>query len=549
MSRPGQTFRRRLTPHFPRLGWLLGLAAAAAYLDSARSAPEPAKTQPPPAAGEAEPAHPARRGIPRPFEGNYPASLITAIVALSPFIVVTTAYALFTRQVGHDIHASRTALSIIAGFSTAGYAWGALLGGDLVQRFRQRHVFFAAEALFVLGCALSAIAPDVPLYAAGRVLSGLSTGLLLVAALPPVIQEFPASKLPVTVVAVNIGFFGAVCVGPLLGGWVEAGHHWRWFYGALGAIGGANLALAALTLPDREPFNPGMRVDLPALVLGFAAVVLPFWAAGELPGHGFADVRFAVPLFVGLVCFVALLLLEYHQQEPLSPVKSMWNTPSVTGTLVAMIGGGVFVAFLELAERFHMQVAHHTPLQTGLLFWPLAAGALASAVLFGAILRTRLIPLLILAGMACLIGGGAMLLSLTPQSGPGLTLGAAGLLGLGAGATVSPGLYLAGFPLSSQIIGRVFALVELVRSLADYIIAPVMAEIAQEASGGHLSVDGIHTGIRVTLWLTVAFTVFGVALYVLGRGELPRPDLETWIAKRGPAIRPVPLLARLRRNA
>jgi MFS family permease len=484
----------------------------------------------------------------RPFEGNYAASLISAILALSPFIVVTTAYALFTRQVGHDIHASRTALSIIAGLSTAGYAWGALTGGDLIQRFRERHLFLIAETGFVIGCALSAIAGGTLAYAAGRILGGYATGLLLVTALPPVIQKFPPAKLPYTVIAVNIGFFGAVCIGPLLGGWVEAGHHWRWFFAALAAVGALNTALAALTLPDQKPFNPGMRIDYAAIVLAFLGVVLPFWASGELAGHGFASPRFAAPLFVGLICFIVLLVVEYRQQEPLSPIKEMWTTQSVVGTLVAMIAGGVFVSLLELGERFHMQVAHHTPLQTGILFWPLALGALITAGLFGAMLRTRLIPLLILGGIVCIIGGGALLLQLSPRANDAITLAAAGLLGLGACATVSPGLYLAGFPLPSQIIGRIFALVELVRSLADYIIAPVMTEVAQSASGQQLDTHGVHLAVWITLWLMIAFTVFGTALYILGRGGLPMPDLDAWLLRNGPAIQSTPLLARLRRN-
>jgi len=518
-----------------RIPLLLGAFALARYFDATLRPNRGAHDEPP-----------ASRSALRPLEGSYAATLIGAIIALSPFIVVTTAYAMLTRQVGSDIHASPTALSIIAGLSTAGYAWGALSGGDLVQRLPQRRVFFLAEALFVLGCFLSAVAHSTFLYGVGRILSGFATGLLLVAALPPVIQKFPADKLPITVIFVNIGFFGAVCIGPLLGGWVAAGHHWRWFYGALGAIGATNLMLAFISLPDQKPFNPGLRFDFVALLLGFAAVVLPFWAAGELTGHGFASAWFAAPLFVGLVCFVSLLLVEYHQREALSPVKLMWTTQSVIGTVVAMIAGGIFVSLLELSERFHLQVLHRTPLQTGLLFWPLAVGVLITAVLFGVVLRTRLIPLFVLMGMALLIIAGGLLLKVPAGGGSGLTLCAAGLLGLGAGATVSPGLYLAGFPLQSQIIGRVFALVELVRSLADYIMAPVIMEIAREVSGKHLNAQGVHFGFWIAVMLTIGLTVAGTLLYVLGRGGLPRPDLETWLGRRGVAVAPTKLLARLR---
>jgi hypothetical protein len=63
------------------------------------------------------------------------------------------------------------------------------------------------------------------------------TGLLLVIALPPVIQRFPAQRMPTTAAAINIGFFGAVTVGPLLGGITAYGHAWRTFYAALGALG------------------------------------------------------------------------------------------------------------------------------------------------------------------------------------------------------------------------------------------------------------------------------------------------------------------------
>jgi hypothetical protein len=228
-------------------------------------------------------------------------------------------------------------------------------------------------------------------------------------------------------------------------------------------------------------------------------------------------------------------------------VKPMWTTTSLVGTLTAMIAGGVFVAFLELGERLQMEVAHRPPVETGILFWPLAAAVCISAVLLGVLLTTRFLPFLVLGGMLCLIGGGALIMTLGPEGQPARTLAAAGLLGLGAGATVSPGLYLAGFPLPSKIIGRVFALVELVRSLADYIIAPVIAKIAEE--GSHkppLDWPGVREAAGITLWITVGFTVMGVLLWTAGCVGLPVPDIRGWISENKPAMRSPVLLARFR---
>ncbi|HEY2037040.1 MAG TPA: MFS transporter [Steroidobacteraceae bacterium] len=486
----------------------------------------------------------------RPFEGVYGVSLLTAILALIPYIIVTAAYTLFRQQVAQDIGAAPTGLEIINGLSTAGYAFGALLGGDLINRYQQRHLFLICEGLFILSCALAGAAGGVMTYGAGRVLQGFMTGLLLIIALPPVIQRFPARRMPTTAAAINIGFFGAVTVGPLLGGITAYGHAWRVFYAALGALGCLTWLLAFLTLPDADPPNPDMRFDFAAIALAAPATVLPFWAVGELTGPGFASPLFIAPLVLGLACFVALLLVEYHRKEPLAPVKQMWHTLPLVGTLAAMIGGAAFFTLLMLAQEYLLKVEHASMLQAGLTFWPQVVGVIITATLLGLLLRTRLLPFLVLGGMLVLLGAGALLLTLQPGPGARTTvLAAAGLLGLGAGATVSPGLYLAAFSLPSRIVGRTFALVELVRSVADFILAPVTLGVARVASGAlQPSAAGLRFAIWLTLAVTAVLTLGGIALYLLGGVGLPRPDLVAWIEHNRPAIGSPPLAQKLRES-
>ncbi len=93
-------------------------------------------------------------GFPRPFKESYAMSLGIAILALSPFIVITTAFPLYRREVSTELAASRTAIGVIFGLATAGYAFGAMFAGDVIQRFRQRVLFFTAEGLFIAGALL-----------------------------------------------------------------------------------------------------------------------------------------------------------------------------------------------------------------------------------------------------------------------------------------------------------------------------------------------------------------------------------------------------------
>lgn len=161
---------------------------------------------------------------PRHFEGRYVPSLAVAVVALIPFLLITTAQPLLEPATAACLYASLLSLRVSSGLALAAYAFGALLGGDLAQRLPQRGLFLGCELLFTLGAAGAALAPRVFRFAASGVLQGASTGLLLIAALPPVIRDFPARRLGVTAAAFNVGFFGAITAGPWLAGWLDTAH-------------------------------------------------------------------------------------------------------------------------------------------------------------------------------------------------------------------------------------------------------------------------------------------------------------------------------------
>lgn len=162
---------------------------------------------------------------------------------------------------------------------------------------------------------------------------------------------------------------------------------------------------AIFSLPKIEPANPRLPIDYAGLALGLAGTVLPFWAAGELTSHGFGSAAVAVPLGIGLISFIALMVVEYHKQEPLAPVALMW---SVIGALVAMIGGGAFVSYVELTIHFLTKIAQSTPLAAGVNFWPQVVGVAFPATLLRFIFGSRFLPLLAYGGMLLLVAGGAL---------------------------------------------------------------------------------------------------------------------------------------------
>jgi len=65
---------------------------------------------------------------------------------------------------------------------------------------------------------------------------------------------------------------------------------------------------------------------------------------------GFTSPVFFLPLALGLFALAALVVIEYRKDDPLLPVKALSTQLPVTGTVVAMIAGAVFIAVLQLVQ-------------------------------------------------------------------------------------------------------------------------------------------------------------------------------------------------------
>src|SRR5258706_16032011 len=113
---------------------------------------------------------------------------------------------------------SLQAMSLGSGLGNAAYAVGMVLEVQFSQPLPQRRMLVLYAVLLVIGSVLTAAAQDAEMFIAGHVLQGLCTSLLLIAAVPPLAIGFPAHKLRDTAVIMNVCIFGAVALGPFVGG-------------------------------------------------------------------------------------------------------------------------------------------------------------------------------------------------------------------------------------------------------------------------------------------------------------------------------------------
>src|SRR4051812_6200953 len=395
--------------------------------------------------------------------GRYAAVVAIALLGLCPNAVLSTAFLPLERIIGSDLGTGPTGVQVAQGMGNAAYAVGAVIAAQVAQRFGQRPFFLGYQSLFVGASLVVASAGGLPWFLVGRVGQGLAAGAMLISALPPLVTRFGVARLPLTVVIVNVGLFGATTLGPLVGGAVAVSGSWRMLMVAFAVCGVVGLAVAVPGYPVLDPIDPDLRVDRAALTLSTVATVLIFFATSYLSGASLTSPWVVLPFFAGVVALGALVVVERRKVKPLIPIGVLTTQLPVSGMVVAMVGGAVFVTVLELVQTYAVEVAGRSPDSIGWNLWPMPLGMLVAAGSFGLLFRTRFVPVLATVGIAALFAASIVPLTLSPTNVTGVVILSAALLGFGAGATVSPGLFMCGLGLPSKALGRAFALVQLLR--------------------------------------------------------------------------------------
>lgn len=482
---------------------------------------------------------PMRQG---PLAGRYAAVATMVMCALIPYLALSAALGPLTPIIGRQLHMSAQTFALGAGLANAAYAVGTVLAVHFAQHLPQRRMMLGYAALLVLGSVLAASAQDPAMFIAGRVIQGLCTSLLLIAAVPPLALGYPSNKLRDTAIILNMCIFGAVALGPLVGGLQAHSHAWRPLFWIITAIAIVALVLAVLTFEDAPAANPQAPNDLPAIALAFAGCLAAFFGASQLTSHRFLNPLAIAPLLGGLAAIIVLVAYQYRAKRPLLTIRTMLtSTMPVAGIAVALFAAAASVSATALTAG--VLASRYSPLRIGVLYLPEVAGAVLTAVALGFVLRRRSIHYLPLVGMV-LLAAGILVFRIHVPSSQALTLVGSGLTGLGLGATVAPALFVAGFSVESHNLQRVFAIVELLRAVAAFMVAPIFIHLAATVGGN------AEAGTGIALWigfgLALGGAAVGVALYLLGGARPQTPNIQGFLAGEGPAWYSPPLLSLVR---
>lgn len=250
-------------------------------------------------------------------------------------------------------------------WTTSAFILGTIVAGasaGLVSlRTGLRFSMVASALVYVVGCVISAVAPEIFLFIFGRLLQGLGAGAVVGLCYVAIGTVFPENLWARILASVSAIWGGATLLGPLIGGLFAEAGLWRWAFWFF-AVQGIGFAIAsAFLLQAVKPDEAAGKLPLRQLVMltgGIVAIAV----AGLL-----ADVTYAIALgLAGFALFVAFVRVDARAPSPLLPRS--------TQSFATAAGSGYLMIFAMSVSAITLSVYGAAILQAVFNASPLFAG-------------------------------------------------------------------------------------------------------------------------------------------------------------------------------
>lgn len=197
--------------------------------------------------------------------------LLGALCVVTPFAIDMYLPAFAT--IAAEFHSTTAQISLSLSTYFVGFAIGQMLYGPLLDRYgRKRPLYFGLTAYILcsLGCAL---APNLKMLIALRILEALGGCVAQVGAIAMVRDFFPVKESAKVFSLLFLMIGTSPLLAPTIGSAIVAGLGWRWIFGVLASMAFVILILVFTMLPEGHQPDHSVSLRPGPILSGFWKIV------------------------------------------------------------------------------------------------------------------------------------------------------------------------------------------------------------------------------------------------------------------------------------
>ncbi|KAL8927688.1 MAG: hypothetical protein Q9172_001248 [Xanthocarpia lactea] len=257
---------------------------------------------------------------------------------------------------------------------------------------------YTSFLFFFAGSIIFAIANNMSVLIAGRVLQGLGAGGLDVLGEVILSDITTLKERPLYLGLFALPMAGGGISGPIIGAVFSEYVSWRWIGWINLPVAGVGLLLAFFFLRlrpiDRSLSSKLLQLDWIGMLLftlGSTLFALPLSWAGAL--YPWSSWKTILPFVTGCLILVAFGLYEKKATAPIFPYRLFQSTTAVVTLIGATIHGMLLYSILIYAPLFFQAVLLETPIQSAVSILPagvtIVGFSVLAAIAVGVIRRYR----------------------------------------------------------------------------------------------------------------------------------------------------------------
>jgi len=239
----------------------------------------------------------------------------------------------------------------------------------LITRFKNRHLFITSMALFTVGTAIAAFAPNFELLLTGRMVQAAGSSVMGPLLMNIMLVSFPREKRGAAMGIFGLVMITAPAIGPTLSGYIVEYWDWRLLFEMILPFAVISLVLAVWKLQNvMETRNSSLDYFSVVLsIIGFGGVL---YGCSTASSEGWDSAKTLVPLIVGIVGIIWFIVRQFSLEQPLLDLRVYKYPMFAVGNIISMVVTAAMFSGMILTPAYVQSVRGISPLDSGLMLLP-----------------------------------------------------------------------------------------------------------------------------------------------------------------------------------